>query len=95
MPTLAAPTLPAWLSQTAPPETASRILSPSRLTAAAEPPVISPFGEGRKERLRRGSLIHLLFEILPELAADDAPRRRRGLPQSPARPQRPTSAAKC
>ena len=65
---LAAPALPAWLSQTAPPETASRILSPSRLTAAAEPPVISPFGEGRKERLRRGSLIHLLFEILPGLA---------------------------
>jgi hypothetical protein len=33
---LAAPALPAWLSQTAPPETASRILSPSRLTAAAD-----------------------------------------------------------
>ena len=65
----AAPALPAWLAQNAPPETASRILSPSRLTAAAEPPVISPFGEGRKERLRRGSLIHLLFEILPGLAA--------------------------
>lgn len=68
MQALAAPALPAWLAQTAPPETASRILSPSRLTAAAEPPVISPFGEGRKERLRRGSLIHLLFEILPDLA---------------------------
>jgi len=62
-----APALPAWLAQAAPPETASRILSPSRLTAAAEPPVISPFGEGRRERLRRGSLIHLLFEILPGL----------------------------
>ena len=70
---LAAPQLPAWLAQPAPPEIASRILSPSRLTAAAEPPVISPFGEGRKERLRRGSLIHLLFEILPEL--DPATRR--------------------
>jgi ATP-dependent helicase/nuclease subunit A len=65
---IAAPALPAWLTQNAPPETASRILSPSRLTAAAEPPVISPFGEGRRERLRRGSLIHLLFEILPGLA---------------------------
>lgn len=64
---LAAAALPAWLSRAAPAETASRILAPSRLTAAAEPPVISPFGEGRKERLRRGSLIHLLFEILPDL----------------------------
>ena len=64
---LAAAALPAWLSRAAPAETTSRILSPSRLTAAAEPPVISPFGEGRKERLRRGGLIHLLFEILPDL----------------------------
>jgi ATP-dependent helicase/nuclease subunit A len=34
---------------------------------ASEPPVISPFGAGRTERLRRGSLIHLLFEVLPDL----------------------------
>jgi ATP-dependent helicase/nuclease subunit A len=40
--------------------------------------VISPFGEGRAERLRRGSLIHTLFEVLPTVplkarrkAADD------------------------
>jgi ATP-dependent helicase/nuclease subunit A len=66
-PALAGAALPAWLNQLATPETTGRILSPSRLTAAAEPPVISPFGEGRKERLRRGSLIHLLFEILPDL----------------------------
>ena len=58
---------PAWLSKPAPPETTNRVLSPSRLTSASEPPVISPFGEGRAERLRRGSLIHLLFEVLPDL----------------------------
>lgn len=58
---------PAWLTRPAPQETSARVLSPSRLTSSAEPPVISPFGEGRAERLRRGSLIHLLFEVLPNL----------------------------
>jgi len=58
---------PAWLRTQAPQETAARVLSPSRLTSASEPPVISPFGAGRAERLRRGSLIHLLFEVLPDL----------------------------
>jgi ATP-dependent helicase/nuclease subunit A len=61
------PAPPAWLTLPAPAETAPRVLSPSRLTASAEPPVISPFGAGRAERLRRGSLIHLLFEVLPNL----------------------------
>ncbi len=60
-------TPPAWLRSLAPAEASTRILSPSRLTSASEPPVISPFGEGRAERLRRGSLIHLLFEVLPDL----------------------------
>jgi ATP-dependent helicase/nuclease subunit A len=59
--------LPAWLSTPAPIVTANRVLSPSRLVQQSEPPVISPFGPGRAERLRRGSLIHLLFEVLPEL----------------------------
>lgn len=58
---------PAWLSRPAPQETARRVLSPSRLTASAEPPAISPFGANRAARLRRGSLIHLLFEVLPDL----------------------------
>jgi ATP-dependent helicase/nuclease subunit A len=62
---------PVWLRKPAPAETANRVLSPSRLTASAEPPVISPFGAGRAERLRRGSLIHLLFEVLPELPKRD------------------------
>ena len=59
--------LPAWLTRPASLEFKGRVLSPSRLTSSAEPPVISPFGAGRAERLRRGGLIHLLFEILPEL----------------------------
>ena len=60
-------TPPGWLRTPAPLEVAARVLSPSRLTMASEPPVISPFGAGRTERLRRGSLIHLLFEVLPDL----------------------------
>ena len=65
--TRSAPALPAWLTQPAPAEALARILSPSRLTASSEPPVISPFGPGRAERLRRGEFIHRLFEVLPEL----------------------------
>jgi ATP-dependent helicase/nuclease subunit A len=59
--------LPAWLTRPITLEFKGRLLSPSRLTASGEPPVISPFGAGRAERLRRGSLIHLMFEVLPEL----------------------------
>ncbi len=66
-PTLTLAQPPSWLSRPAPLEAATRVLSPSRLTTSAEPPVISPFGAGRAERLRRGSLIHLLFEVLPDL----------------------------
>jgi ATP-dependent helicase/nuclease subunit A len=70
--------LPAWLRQPAKPEAVNRVLSPSRLVAAGEPPVISPFDGRRSARLRRGSLIHLMFEILPSLPPDqrrDAARR--------------------
>ncbi len=65
--TKSAPALPGWLTQPAPTEALPRILSPSRLTTSSEPPVISPFGPGRAERLRRGELIHRLFEVLPDL----------------------------
>lgn len=59
--------LPAWLTRPVTLEFKGQLLSPSRLTATGEPPVISPFGAGRAERLRRGTLIHLMFEVLPEL----------------------------
>ncbi len=59
--------LPGWARQPAKPEAASRVLSPSRLSAKAEPPVISPFDVRRSARLRRGSLIHTMFEVLPGL----------------------------
>ena len=59
--------LPTWLRTPAPAETARRVLSPSGISRKVEPPVMTPFGPGREERLRRGRLIHLLFEHLPEL----------------------------
>jgi ATP-dependent helicase/nuclease subunit A len=65
--------LPAWLTRPITLEFKGQILSPSRLTTESEPPVISPFGAGRAERLQRGSLIHQMFEVLPELP----PRSRR------------------
>lgn len=65
--TSSAATLPAWLNQPAPAEPGRRLLSPSRLTTSSEPPVLSPFGSGRAEKLRRGTLIHTLFEVLPNL----------------------------
>jgi ATP-dependent helicase/nuclease subunit A len=63
----AAAALPAWLRAPAPVETKPPVLSPSSLSPKAEPPVMTPFGPGREERLRRGRLIHLLFEALPDL----------------------------
>jgi len=65
---------PAWLYKPAPAETGRRILSPSRLSPTSEPPVLSPLGPGRPERLRRGRLIHTLFEVLPGI--DPSQRRR-------------------
>lgn len=58
---------PAWLSKPAPAETKGRVLSPSGLVAQPEPPVMTPFGAEREARLRRGRLIHLLFQHLPAL----------------------------
>jgi ATP-dependent helicase/nuclease subunit A len=62
--------IPGWISSPAPKEPgAQRILAPSSL-GGAEPPPIAPFGPGRAKRLRRGRLIHSLFEHLPEIAAE-------------------------
>jgi len=68
-PALSIAELPSWLTRPAPQEISARVLSPSRLTASADPAAISPFGANRAQRLRRGSLIHLLFEVLPDLPA--------------------------
>jgi ATP-dependent helicase/nuclease subunit A len=59
---------PSWISQPAPTEAPLMApLSPSRLDAS--PAItISPFGEKRRERLRRGRLIHDLLQRLPLLS---------------------------
>ncbi len=63
-----APAPPNWLRQDAPPEPpATQIVSPSSL-GDGEPPTNPPFGPGRAERFRRGTLIHQLLEGLPEIA---------------------------
>ncbi|RST30850.1 double-strand break repair helicase AddA [Sphingomonas ginkgonis] len=68
-PELAAPELPAWLHAPAPPEARPpRPLAPSSLGVdqeAAPPP--SP---ELRDAARRGTLLHALFERLPELAPD-------------------------
>lgn len=68
-----APDIPSWLHQPASPEPSRRrVVAPSAL-GGAEPPALAPFGPGRARRLRRGRLIHALFEALPSL--DDDSRR--------------------
>jgi ATP-dependent helicase/nuclease subunit A len=65
---LAAIALPDWLRADAPVETSvTRIVTPSNL-AGDEPPANPPFGPDRVAKLRRGRLIHALFEALPEIA---------------------------
>ncbi|MDO1557858.1 double-strand break repair helicase AddA [Brevundimonas sp. 2R-24] len=60
---------PVWLRTLAPEEAARRFLSPSRLEGMeAAAPAASPLERlGGLGRYRRGSLIHRLLEILPEL----------------------------
>jgi ATP-dependent helicase/nuclease subunit A len=65
--------LPVWLGADAQPETAAtRIVAPSNL-GGDQPPTNPPFGVNRAEKLRRGRLIHQLFEALPDIE----PRSRR------------------
>jgi ATP-dependent helicase/nuclease subunit A len=73
---LASIALPDWLRADAPAETATtRIVAPSRL-GGDEPPANPPFGTNRTEKLRRGRLIHQLFEALPDI--DPRSRRKAG-----------------
>ncbi|WP_429910655.1 double-strand break repair helicase AddA [Glycocaulis sp.] len=65
---------PAWLRAPAPPESiAARAIAPSRLLAGleagAEPAGLSPLADGGRDRFRRGTLVHKLLQILPDIAA--------------------------
>ena len=66
------PASPAWLAERPRPETAARVLSPSRLGDEEEPdlgPAPSPLAEAQGlGRWRRGDLIHRLLQILPDIA---------------------------
>ena len=63
---------PAWLRTPAPAEAVPvRPLAPSRLLAGleagGEPSGLSPLADGGRARFRRGTLVHKLLQILPEL----------------------------
>ncbi len=61
---------PVWLRAPAPRESGKAVLrSPSQLLAG-DAPVIPPFGDGYKERFRRGRLIHTLLQVLPGIVPD-------------------------
>ena len=67
--------LPDWARQSAPREAlATRPVAPSSLLAGleagAEPNGLSPLAEGGKDRFVRGTLIHKLLQILPDIAPD-------------------------
>lgn len=66
--------LPGWARAPAPEEpTPARPLTPSR-PEGVEPPVRSPLGTDDGHRFRRGTLIHKLLQVLPEIE----PHRRDG-----------------
>ena len=68
----AAPAPPSWLTAPPPPEpTPSRPLSPSRL--GGDDTSIAIAGSNRQQALKRGAIIHRLFEILPRLDANQRP----------------------
>lgn len=62
--------LPEWARAVAPAEPApSRPLTPSR-PEGVEPPVRSPLGAEDGLRFKRGSLVHTLLQVLPDLPPD-------------------------
>ena len=64
---------PSWLTAPPPPEpTPSRPLSPSRL-GGEDDASIAIAGSDRQQALKRGAVIHRLFEILPRLDASQRP----------------------
>jgi ATP-dependent helicase/nuclease subunit A len=65
--------LPGWAHDPAPHEAVTRRpVAPSRLLAGleagGEPAGLSPLASGGRERFRRGTLVHKLLQILPEIA---------------------------
>jgi len=63
-------TLPGWTRAPAPDEpTPSRPLTPSR-PDGAEPPVRSPLGPDDGARFKRGTLIHKLLQLLPDMPVE-------------------------
>ena len=69
----AAPAPPSWLTALPPQEpTPSRPLSPSRL-GGDDTASIAIAGSNRQQALKRGAIIHRLFEILPRLDASQRP----------------------
>jgi ATP-dependent helicase/nuclease subunit A len=75
--------LPNWVREPPVPEPSPpRPLAPSR-PSEAEPPALSPLSAGRRDRFKRGLLIHRLLQSLPELPTeerDTAARRFLALP---------------
>jgi ATP-dependent helicase/nuclease subunit A len=72
----AGPSLPNWVKDPPPPEPdPPRPLAPSQ-PSGAEPPTLSPLAPtgpmgGRRDRFKRGVLIHRLLQSLPELPLDE------------------------
>ena len=63
--------LPDWATRTPEPEpTPPRPLAPSR-SAEADPPTLGPVDDQRRTALRRGTLIHRLLELLPDIPAGE------------------------
>ncbi|MGP1275819.1 MAG: double-strand break repair helicase AddA [Caulobacterales bacterium] len=71
----AVPELPGWARSPARCETVtSRAIAPSRLLAGLEageaPAGLSPLADGGRDRFQRGTLVHKLLQILPDIAPE-------------------------
>ena len=60
-------TLPDWVFRTPPHAETARRYSAATTLLGQKTPVLAPFGKTREARLRRGRIIHTLFEYLPQL----------------------------
>jgi len=76
--------LPHWVRDPPPPEPdPPKPLFPSR-ASEAEPPASSPLETGRRDRFKRGLLVHRLLQSLPELPAGEREDMARGFLALPA-----------